>query len=158
MRQQRSGMRDPLTAVSTSILFILVTLTMSQVILRTVFDYPLIGAEELARYFLICIIFIGTPIAAREGLHISMTEIQTTFPQSWQTFLRKTIQVGWLLVFGFLTVSASLALINNINNRTVNLGIPFYIFMAPTVIGFTATAVISGRQIFSSPQIGTKSI
>ncbi len=157
MSRTSKKLSDPLVALSTLVLFVLITLTMSQVILRTIFNYPLIGAEELARYFLICIVFLGTPIAAKERIHISMLEIQSKLPPKFRIVLEGIIEVTWLVVFGFLTVSVSTALVHNINNRTVNLGIPSYVFLAPTLIGFFMTAVVSARHLLSLRQRGRES-
>ncbi|MDC7226002.1 MAG: TRAP transporter small permease subunit [Spirochaetales bacterium] len=142
MKTSRSK-RSPLVVLSVILLFVLIGMTIVQVVLRTVFNYPLIGTEELARYFLISIVFLSIPLTTRSEEHIKMIEIQKMFPLKIQNAVCFFCDAGSAFVFIILAFSAAMALKNNIGNRTINLGIPSVIFLAPTVIGFIGSAVYS---------------
>lgn len=122
--------------LSTAILFMMVTLVTVQIVMRSVFSVPVIGAEGLDRYFLICIVFLAAPYAARSGGHIRMEEIQSYLPEK----IKYTLQVlscGCAAgVFGLVAAASVITTLNNIGNRTPTLSIPFFISFLPTIIGF----------------------
>jgi len=53
-----------------------------QVIARYVFNYPLSWPEELGRYLVILIVYVGASIALRKKNHIAVDIIPTFFPSS----------------------------------------------------------------------------
>jgi len=69
-----------------------------QVILRYVFHSPFSWAEELARYLLIWITCLGSAYAIRDGMHISISYLQSKLKGSAQTVVRMVIYV---LTLGF---------------------------------------------------------
>ena len=121
----------------TAVIFVaLMVLVVIQIIMRVIFLAPLVGAEELVRYFLICIIFIGAPFAARNGGHIRMEEFQAMLPKPLRRVVRFLSFLSAVVVFGIVSYSSVLTLFQNINNRTATLSMPFWIFILPTVFGF----------------------
>ena len=56
---------------SVLLLALLVVTPLTQIIMRGVLNMPMAGAEELARYFLICLCFIGASYVSAEGGQIS---------------------------------------------------------------------------------------
>ena len=52
----------------------IVVLPATQIVLRE-FGAPFVGMEELARYFMIVVTFVGIPLVNHEGGHIRMDEI-----------------------------------------------------------------------------------
>lgn len=123
--------------LSTIILFCMVLLVVTQVTMRTVFNVPLIGPEELARYFLICIVFLAMPYTARSGGHIRMTELQSFFPKKFQRFLQYLIILCAIAVFGCFAAAAIITTMKNQGNVTPTLAIPFGLFFLPTILGFS---------------------
>jgi C4-dicarboxylate transporter, DctQ subunit len=69
-----------------SIVILAVILALSlcciQVIARYVFNYPLSWPEELGRYLIILIVYVGASIALRKKSHIAVDIIPTFFPSS----------------------------------------------------------------------------
>ena len=49
-----AGMRAAVRWASLALLFFLIATPLAQIVMRTIFNVPMAGAEELARYFLIC--------------------------------------------------------------------------------------------------------
>jgi TRAP-type C4-dicarboxylate transport system permease small subunit len=162
--EKSQSLKNPLVILSVLLLFVLVGMTILQVVLRTVFNYPLIGTEELARYFLISIVFLSIPLTTKSDEHIKMVEIRKMFPVKLQKIICFMSEASSVLVFIVLAISAVIALKNNIGNRTINLGIPSVIFLAPTVIGFIGSAVysvINLKQVikkFSLPEVETAEV
>ena len=48
-----------LRALACILLFLLIVTPLAQIIMRGVFNVPMAGAEEMARYFLICLSFLA---------------------------------------------------------------------------------------------------
>ena len=127
--------------LGTVILFLLVLLVITQVTMRTVFSVPLIGPEELARYFLICIVFFSMSYTARSGGHIRMDELQSFFPKKVRKFLQILIAITGIAIFGLFAAASIITTTKNQGNVTPTLAIPFTIFFLPTMVGFTLLTV-----------------
>ena len=122
-------------------LAVLIALPNLQVIMRGIFDVPLIGAEELARYLLIVVTFMAIPLAAAEGGHIRMEEFQARMAGRLRKGVRVVVAASGLTAFAIVTAAAGLTLVNNLENTTPTLSIPFYIFVLPVLAGSGFLAV-----------------
>ena len=71
-----------LQIVTSLILLLLVVTPVTQIILRLL-SAPFIGAEEMTRYLLIALIFLGSPLAVWVGGHITMDQFQRFFPKQF---------------------------------------------------------------------------
>ena len=103
--------------------------------MRGVFNVPLAGAEELAKYFLICLTFLAASYVTREGGQIRMEEFQFLLPPKPRWLLQLLIEVCGVLVFGVLLVASVVTVSRNLNSVTPVLEIPFLVFFAPLVLG-----------------------
>jgi len=137
----RKHLRNLDRTLATSCLALLTIIVLVQVIMRELFYAPLVGAEELVRYLLICVIFFGSPYAARIGGHIAMVEFLLKFPKILRDPIRFLTLASSFAVFAIIFVSAFFTLTANMNNKTATLSIPFWIFIAPAIIGFFLLAV-----------------
>jgi TRAP-type C4-dicarboxylate transport system permease small subunit len=107
----------------------------SQIIMRGVFDVPMAGAEEIARYMLICLTFLAAALVTIEGGQIKMEEFQALVPEKPRWFLQLGIEICGIALFSYLTYAAFGTIIRNISSRTATLEMPFLIFMGPLAIG-----------------------
>ena len=73
-------MRKAVRRASLVLLAALVVTPLAQITMRGVFNVPLAGAEELAKYFLICLTFLAASYVTREGGQIRMEEFQFLLP------------------------------------------------------------------------------
>ena len=119
------------------ILLCMVAMVILQVTMRTVFSLPLIGPEELGRYFNICIVFLAAPYAARCGSHIRMKELLALLPQKIQRIVTFFILLSAGAVFGTIATAAIVTTVSNQGNVTPTLQMPFTLFFLPTMIGFS---------------------
>ena len=108
---------------------------LAQITMRGVFNVPLAGAEELAKYFLICLTFVATPYVTREGGQIRMEEFQFLLPPKPRWILQLAIEVSGIVLFGVLFVASVVTVTRNMNSVTPVLEIPFWLFFAPLVVG-----------------------
>ena len=113
----------------------LIVTPLAQITMRGVFNVPLAGAEELAKYFLICLTFLAAAWVTREGGQIRMEEFQFLLPPKPRWILQLAIEVSGIAVFGVLFVASVVTVTRNLNSVTPVLEIPFWLFFAPLVLG-----------------------
>ena len=71
-----SMVRAAVRVISFVLLALLVLTPLAQVAMRGIFNVPMSGAEELARYFLISLTFIAASYVTEQGGQIRMEEFQ----------------------------------------------------------------------------------
>ena len=128
-------MRKAVRRASFVLLAALVVTPLAQITMRGVFNVPLAGAEELAKYFLICLTFLSAAYVTREGGQIRMEEFQFLLPPKPRWILQLVIELSGIAVFGVLFVASVVTVTRNLNSVTPVLEIPFWLFFAPLVLG-----------------------
>jgi TRAP-type C4-dicarboxylate transport system permease small subunit len=128
-------LRSAVRRASLVLLAALVVTPLAQITMRGVFNVPLAGAEELAKYFLICLTFLAASYVTREGGQIRMEEFQFLLPPKPRWILQLAIEVCGIVVFGVLFVASVVTVSRNLNSVTPVLEIPFLLFFAPLVLG-----------------------
>lgn len=113
----------------------LIVTPLVQITMRGVFNVPLAGAEELAKYFLICLTFVAASYVTREGGQIRMEEFQALVPPRPRWWLQLAIEASGVAFFGVLFVASVVTVTRNLNSVTPVLEMPFWIFFAPLVLG-----------------------
>jgi len=134
-------LRTAVRRVSFVLLAALIVTPLAQITMRGVFNVPLAGAEELAKYFLICLTFLAGSYVTREGGQIRMEEFQALVPARPRWLLQLAIEVSGVAVFGILFVASVVTVSRNLNSVTPILEMPFWLFFAPLVIGSLLLAV-----------------
>jgi TRAP-type C4-dicarboxylate transport system permease small subunit len=127
----RAGVR----AVSLALLALLVVTPLSQIVMRGVFNVPMSGAEELARYFLICLTFLAASYVTHGGGQIRMEEFQAMLPPRPRWLLQMVVELAGIAMFATLFVAGVVTVRNNLSNQTATLEMPFWLFMGPLVVG-----------------------
>jgi TRAP-type C4-dicarboxylate transport system permease small subunit len=127
--------RTAVRRASLVILAALIVTPLAQITMRGVFNVPLAGAEELAKYFLICLTFLSAAYVTSEGGQIRMEEFQFLLPPKPRWILQLAIEVSGAAVFGVLFVASVVTVTRNLNSVTPVLEIPFLLFFAPLVLG-----------------------
>lgn len=131
-----------------------------QVLMRELFDFPLVGAEEFVRYLMIWIVLFPLAFTLREGGHIAMVELRDMLPKPLRNGLSFTSDVCSLVVFAIVSWSSMSVIIENPNNTTATLQIPFWLFFLPNLLGFLLLTlgyllILKGRVTNSkNPQQG----
>ena len=128
-------LRSTVRGAGLVLLAALIVTPLAQITMRGVFNVPLAGAEELAKYFLICLTFIAASYVTREGGQIRMEELQARLPGRTRWVLQMLIEISGVAVFGVLFVASAVTVSRNMNSVTPVLEMPFWMFFAPLVIG-----------------------
>ena len=123
------------------LLFLLIATPLAQVVMRGVFNVPMSGAEELARYFLICVSFLAASFVTREGGQICMEEIQAFLPERIRWWTQMVVELSGVIFFTTIGISALVTISRNLDNQTATLEMPFPIFMAPLALGMFLLAI-----------------
>jgi TRAP-type C4-dicarboxylate transport system permease small subunit len=123
------------------LLFLLIATPLAQVVMRGVFNVPMSGAEELARYFLICLSFLAASFVTREGGQICMEEIQAFLPERIRWWTQMVVELSGVIFFTTIGISALVTISRNLDNQTATLEMPFPIFMAPLALGMFLLAI-----------------
>jgi len=128
-------LRKAVRSASFVLLAALIVTPLAQITMRGVFNVPLAGAEELAKYFLICLTLLAGSYVTREGGQIRMEEFQFLLPPKPRWILQLVIEISGVAVFGVLFVASVVTVTRNLNSVTPVLEIPFWLFFAPLVAG-----------------------
>jgi TRAP-type C4-dicarboxylate transport system permease small subunit len=128
-------LRKAVRRTSLVLLAALVVTPLAQITMRGVFNVPLAGAEELAKYFLICATFLAASYVTAEGGQIRMEEFQVWLPPRPRWVLQLVIEASGVAVFAILFVASVVTVSRNMNSVTPILEMPFWLFFAPLVVG-----------------------
>jgi TRAP-type C4-dicarboxylate transport system permease small subunit len=121
--------------ISLVLLALLIVTPLAQITMRGIFNVPMAGAEELARYFLICMIFLGSAYVTETGGQIRMEEFQALVPPKPRWILQLLIEVSGVAFFAILCGASVVTTARNLNNQTPIIEMPFWLFFAPLVVG-----------------------
>ena len=135
MRRLLQIVRAAIRGISLLLLALMILTPLAQIVMRGIFNVPMSGAEELARYFLVCLTFIGASYVTQQGGQIRMEEFQGTFPPRPRWLLQLGIELAGIALFATLFVAGVITIANNLSNQTATLEMPFWLFMGPLVVG-----------------------
>jgi len=121
--------------LSLALLALLILTPLAQIVMRGVFNVPMAGAEELARYFLITLTFVASSYVTEQGGQIRMEELQGVVPPRPRWLLQLGIELCSIAMFAILFVAGVVTTMNNLQNQTPTLEMPFWLFMGPLVVG-----------------------
>ncbi|MDF2096465.1 TRAP transporter small permease [Aquibaculum arenosum] len=129
------------------LLAVMVALPVLQVVLREFTPFTFVGAGELTRFMLICIVFITLPYVAASGVSIRMEELTADMRAQWGKALRMLIAASGMVGFGVAAWSVGLATLRNLNNATPTLGIPYWVFFSAAFVGLLFAALECAIQM-----------
>ena len=127
--------RKAVRVVSLLLLAAVVITPLAQITMRGVFNVPMAGAEEMTRYFLICLTFLAASYVTEQGGQIRMEEFQILVPPRPRWLLQLLIELSGVVVFAILCVASVVTISRNLNNQTPIMEMPFWLFMAPLAVG-----------------------
>ena len=130
-----TGIRALVRWLSLALLTALIVTPLAQIAMRGVFNVPMSGAEELARYFLITLTFVGASYVTRQGGQIRMEEFQGLIPPHPRWWLQLGIELSGIALFGVMCAAGVITIMNNLQNQTATLEMPFWLFMGPLAVG-----------------------
>ena len=97
-----------------------------QIVMRYVFNHPLIWSEELARYLFIWMAFIGIGYGIKYDLHIKMEAFLAIFPQTAQQVVVIITEVVTIIFMGIILIPGLQFAIHTGHVPSSAMGIPMY--------------------------------
>lgn len=115
---------------------------------RYVFNYGFVWAEEIVRYEIIWLVFVGASVAARKGIHIGVDALVRTLSPVAQKWVNGAVLV---LCIGFCAILAFygwdlVAQTRLFNQRTPAMQFPFWLVQLAIPVG----AVLMGLRFTQS--------
>jgi TRAP-type C4-dicarboxylate transport system permease small subunit len=129
------SLRRAVRGTSLVLLAVLIVTPLLQIAMRGVFNVPMAGAEELTKYFLICLTFIAASYVSAEGGQIRMEEFQVLLPPRSRWILQLIIETCAVGFFAVLFAASLVTVSRNMNSVTPVIEMPFWLFFAPLVVG-----------------------
>jgi TRAP-type C4-dicarboxylate transport system permease small subunit len=124
----------------------MVSLPFVQVMSREIFAAPIVGVEELARFMLICSVFLALPYVISSGANIRMEEILALFPVDVVRTGKIAAAVTATATFAGMAAASLIAIGSNLDNATPTLGIPYAIFLGAAFVSFSMSTLECGIQ------------
>lgn len=122
----------------------------AQVICRTFFGFSIFWAEELSRYCLTWVTFVGASMALRNADLVALDLIEKKMKGQWKWFLQLFIEI---LVFVFILIAIVYGLKQAFSPSIINqvspaLRLPMPIVYISIPVGFTFMLIHSIRSCF----------
>ena len=127
--------RKAVRGISLFLLAAVVITPLAQITMRGIFNVPMAGAEEMTRYFLICLTFLAASYVTESGGQIRMEEFQFLLPPRPRWLLQVFIELSGVALFSVLFVASVVTISRNLNSVTPVMEMPFLIFMGPLTLG-----------------------
>ena len=124
----------------------MVSLPFVQVMSREIFAAPIVGVEELARFMLICSVFLALPYVISSGANIRMEEILALLPVDVVRTGKIAAAVTATATFAGMAAASLIAIGSNLDNATPTLGIPYAIFLGAAFVSFSMSTLECGIQ------------
>lgn len=144
-----AGLRAAVRWTAVALLALLIATPLAQIVMRGVFNVPMAGAEELTRWFLICLCFIAASYVTVEGGQIRMEEFQALLAHRPRWLLQLGIEASGVVVFALVAAAAVSSIRSQVGTTTATLEMPMWLFMGPLAVGASLlaleTAVAFGR-------------
>lgn len=137
---------------------IIVTVSIAQVFFRFVLDDPLVWSEELARFLMLWMVFLGASVVSYRQAHLGVDFLYDYLPPKFIVFL-KAISLLVTLVFLIVLVISSIELLRVAGYATSPaLNIPLSYWRGSVVAGsllmILALIVNTIAEIFKRRKVG----
>ena len=113
----------------------IVAVVTTEVILRYVFSHSLIFTEELSRYLMVWIVFLGSALAVRDGSHININFLTKRFNRRNQSWLRLAAYILTLVFLVFVVVEGIKILPQQLYQMCITIDISLFYFYLAIPVG-----------------------
>ena len=114
---------------------VIVTMVTIEVVLRYIFSHSLIFTEELSRYMMVWIVFLGGAIAVRDGAHIRITVLENRLSVRMRQFFRVTAHGLTMIFLAVLTIEGLKILPRQLYQMCITIDISLFYFYLAIPVG-----------------------
>lgn len=122
--------------VSAVLLFLIIVMTIAQVIFRFVLGSPLTWTDELSRFFLIWMVFVGAAAVSFDDKHLAVNIFQEDMAPRTRLITDLVMRVVIIAYLAVVAYAAIDLVIVAQYNRSGALDIPFSYWRAAVPVGF----------------------
>jgi TRAP-type C4-dicarboxylate transport system permease small subunit len=113
----------------------IVTIVTTEVVLRYVFMHSMIFTEELSRYLMVWIVFLGSALAVRDGAHIHINFLTKRFNQRTQQWLRLSANTLTLVFLAIIAIEGLKILPRQLYQMCITINISLFYFYLAIPVG-----------------------
>lgn len=113
----------------------IVSIVTTEVVLRYVFKHSLIFTEELSRYLMVWIVFLGSTLAVRDSAHIHINFLTKRFNQQNQKWFRLAAHLLTLVFLVFITIEGIKILPQQLYQMCITIDISLFYFYLAIPVG-----------------------
>jgi len=125
----------------------IVALILLQVVAREAFAAGLPWADELARYFGFCVIFLVVPILLANDGHVKVDLFLNMMPRRARRFVRAANEVLTVIFCALFLVAGWLFMQRAWKFSTPAIGLPNLVWYLPAMIGMTLLLAVAIRRV-----------
>lgn len=124
-----------------TMMVLMVVVVFMQILSRAVIGSSFTWTEEVARFFMIWVIFLGSAIAFRYGSHISIEAVYNLLSLRWKKIMHVLLTLVCLAFCYFLITKGFVLTQKSFTNLSPALGIPMgYVYMIMPISGIIMAA------------------
>ncbi len=141
----RRLLKEPEDAIGVAVLVVIFVVMLAAVFFRYVLNDSLIWAEEIARFGLIAMTFIGAGTGFRKDAHIRI-DLADQLPNSWRAPVRVLVALVSLALVSYLMLQAIRIMPVLANSRSAALEMPMaliYLVVAAGLAGATVRILLN---------------
>lgn len=130
---------------------LMLALTVADVLMRFIFDKPIIGAIEVGQILMV-MVFLGVPLTTLEESHVSVDLVVNRFPRRVKAAVSAVVLLMTLVICALMAWQAYAASVfSHLTNKTFSLlAVPEYPFYWVMVLCFVAICVVLLGQIIET--------
>lgn len=126
--------------VTSTFLVVMVVVVFLQIVSRIIIQSSFPWTEELSRFLMIWLTFLGAAFSFQYGAHIGITLITNKIPRKLQALLQIIVAFLCIILFTVLMVKGYELVMKSTTQVSPALGIPMnYVYMVIPVSGFLMT-------------------
>ncbi|GAK60470.1 TRAP transporter, DctQ-like membrane protein [Candidatus Vecturithrix granuli] len=121
-----------------------------QILMRYIFNHPLVWSEELARYTFVWVTFVGASYGVHHNAHIRMEAIHKKFPPTLQKIVTISTNLLAILIFSYLIPAGIVFTVEQHDIASSAMEIPMSLVFAAVPVG---CFVVAFRLLIQTIQI-----
>ena len=114
---------------------IIVTIVTAEVILRYLFSHSLIFTEELSRYLMVWIVFLGSALAIRDGSHIRIQLLVNRLGARMQQITKLAAYALVVAFLVFITIEGLKILPRQLQQMCITIDVSLFYFYLAIPVG-----------------------
>ena len=114
---------------------VIVAMVTTEVVLRYVFSHSLIFTEELSRYLMVWIVFLGSALAIRDGSHIRISILVNRLSPRLQQHMRLAAYCLTLIFLLVITIEGLKILPRQLYQMCITIDISLFYFYLAIPVG-----------------------